>query len=360
MIEDKFAKIKAKLVVEHPYFGSIATFQKTAPNENVRTYQVKDGVFEYNNDYINTLDDDEIGFLLTNSAMHQAFKYKDRALGRMDWLWTLSQDYAINGLLLGNGLNAPFEINYDEAFDMMSAEEIYEILKNDLEKDEKKQKEFQEKFEKLHENQNESEENEISQINDELLNKAKLFGDLPLGIELFVPQIFKGKINWIDELREVIEHNFKFDYQILPPNKRYLYQGVALPSLSGNILKLVVVIDSSGSIDERLLGEFLGEIESIMGSYDNYEIELIVADAKVQQHLTLYPGDSLMTNIKGGGGTNFENSFLYIEESLNEVSLLLYFTDGVGYFPKTQPSYSVIWVTQNSEIVFPFGERILI
>lgn len=358
MIEDKFAKIKAKLVVEHPYFGSIATFQKTTPNEDLRTYQSRDGVFEFNKDYINTLDEGEIAFLLTNSAMHQAFNYKDRALGRMDWLWSLSQDYAINGLLINNGLNPPFEINYDEKFDMMSAEEIYEILKNDLEKDESKQKEFQERFEKFHED--ESQESEIARINDELLNKAKLFGDLPLGIELFVPNIFGGKINWIDELREVIEHNFKFDYQLLPPNKRYLYQGVALPSLTGNILRLVIVCDSSGSIDEVLLGEFLGEVESIMNSYNNYEIELIVADAKVQEHTTLYPGDTLFSNIKGGGGTNFENSFLYVEENLHEVSLLLYFTDGVGYFPKVTPEYSVIWVTPNSEVEFPFGKRLLI
>jgi predicted metal-dependent peptidase len=147
----------------------------------------------------------------------------------------------------------------------------------------------------------------------------------------------------------------KFDYRLFPANKRYLSLGVALPALSGSKVKIVIAIDSSGSIDGSLLSKFLSAVESIMNTFSNFEIDLLIADAKVQEHYILYAGDELSYDIKGGGGTNFENTFIYIDENIEDVTLLLYFTDGFGKFPNDESNFDTVWILTKEEIDVPFG-----
>jgi predicted metal-dependent peptidase len=117
----------------------------------------------------------------------------------------------------------------------------------------------------------------------------------------------------------------------------------------------VISIDTSGSVNESLLSTFLGEINSIMQSYPNYEIDLLTADAKVQSHRVFLPGEVLEYEVSGGGGTDFRPVFEYIDQQMNYPTLLLYFTDGMGTFPEMEPAYDVMWIMPE-EVEVPFGE----
>lgn len=355
-IEERISKVKSTLIIEQAYFGSIASYLKAILNEDIKTFQSTPCSFEYNDNYIGSLSNEELAFILTNSAMHQAFGHKSRIEGRMQWLWTLASDYAINSLLVNNGLEAPEHINFDMRFDDMSAEAIYAILENEIDDDKHSPEQISQISFEHHKEEEIDDEDNLQDMSEQLLNKAKLQGDLPLGIEILLPKIFEGKISWEDELYDVIEQAVKFDYSLFPSNKRYLSLGIALPALSGSKIKIVIAIDSSGSIDGSLLSKFLSEVESIMNTFSNYEIDLLIADAKVQEHHILYPGDELSYNIKGGGGTNFENTFTYINENIVDVNLLLYFTDGFGTFPKDEAKYNTVWILTNKNIDVPFGQ----
>lgn len=358
-IQSRISKVKASLIIEQPYFGSIASTLKPVLNEDIKTFLSTAKNFEYNDDYINSLSNEELGFILTNSAMHQVFLHEARIDSRMQWLWVLATDYAINCLLVNNGLELPEYVNYDERFDDMSAEAIYASLENEIDDDKHSPEQVSQiKFEEHQEQEIDNNES-IQDMHEQLLNKAKLQGDLPLGIEILVPNIFEGKISWEDELYNVIEQSIRFDYRLLPANKRYISQGIALPALSGSKAKIVIAIDSSGSVDGSLLAKFLAEVESIMNTYENFEIDLLVADAKVHEHHILYPGDELSYTLKGGGGTNFENTFEYINENIDEVNLLLYFTDGFGKFPEDEAFFETVWVLSD-EIEVPFGRTIFL
>lgn len=356
-IEQRISRVKSSLIIEQPYFGSIASTLKAVQNDDIKTFLSTSKNFEYNDDYVNSLSDEELSFVLTNSAMHQAFLHESRINSRMQWLWVLATDYAINCLLVNNGLELPEDVNYDERFDDMSAEAIYSTLESEIDDDKHTPEQVSQiKFENQEVQELEQDES-IQDMQEQVLNKAKLQGDLPLGIEILVPKLYSGKISWEDELYNVIEQSIKFDYQLLPPNKRYISQGIALPSLSGSKAKVVIAIDSSGSIDGNLLSKFLSEVESIMNSFSNYEIDLLVADTKVHEHHILYPGDELSYTLKGGGGTNFENTFMYIDENIDDVNLLLYFTDGFGKFPEEESYFETVWVlSDNLEV--PFGRTI--
>ena len=231
-IQSRISKVKASLIIEQPYFGSIASTLKPVLNEDIKTFLSTAKNFEYNDDYVNSLSNEELGFILTNSAMHQVFLHEARIDSRMQWLWVLATDYAINCLLVNNGLELPEHVNYDERFDDMSAEAIYASLENEIDDDKHSPEQVSQiKFEEHQEQEIDNDES-IQDMHEQLLNKAKLQGDLPLGIEILVPNIFEGKISWEDELYNVIEQSIRFDYRLLPPNKRYISQGIALPALS--------------------------------------------------------------------------------------------------------------------------------
>ena len=357
-IEKKIEQTKATLLIEQPYFGSIASAQKSKLNEDIQTFTSDPEFFQYNDDYIECLNDDELKFILTNSAMHQAFGYENRQEGRMSWLWTMAQDYAINSLLVNNGLELPDALLFDDRFDDLSCEAIYKILEDEIDDEKHTPKDVENiKYEKIQDT-NEYDQDPIEDIHEQLLNKAKMQGDLPLGIEILVPRLNKNEISWRDELFTVIENSVKFDYTLSPPNKRYLWQGIALPALSGTKVKIVIAIDSSGSIDNNLLAIFLSETESILNQFENFEIDLLIADTKVHEHHIIYPGDAIEYNIKGGGSTNFEETFNYIDENINDVTLMLYFTDGLGKFPIDEPFYDVVWVMPKEGQNIPFGRVI--
>ena len=352
MIEEKLQKAKAKLMLEHPYFGSICGALRFEQDDDIEAFQSNGTTFTYNDDFLASCSVEEVEFCFANAAMHYALQHQNRALNRQGWLWQLASDYAINAMLMKNNLYPPDRINYQSRFDGMYAEEIYAILENEI--DDKEYTEEKQKNEKVV--QADSEDIEFLE---QLLQKAIAQDELPKDLNRFFPKIIQSKINWRDALYQYVHRHAKEDYRFFPPNKRYIHQGFALPSLQSELLKIIVAIDTSGSIDETLLAQFFGEFEAIMQSFSNYEIDLIACDSKIQYYQRFYPGDFLAYQTKGGGGTDFRPVFAFIEEKIDNPTLLLYFTDAQGIYPKTEPNYDILWVLSN-EAEVPFGEALLI
>ena len=351
-IEEKLNKAKAKLMLEHPYFGSIASALQFQQNDDIEAFESDGAKFIYNDTFLEACDIEEIEFALANAAMHYALAHQSRGGRRQDRLWQLATDYAVNSMLVKNNLHPPDRINYQSRFDGMYAEEIYAILESEI--NEKEYIEEEQQSEKLL--QDKTGETEFLE---QLLQKAIAQDELPKDLDRFFPQIKTSKIDWRSALYQYVHRHAKEDYRFFPPNKRYIHQGFALPSLQSELLKIVVAIDTSGSIDETLLGQFFAEFEAIMQSFTNYEIDLIACDSKIQNHQTFYPGDSLTYRTKGGGGTDFRPVFHFVDTHIDHPTLLLYFTDAQGTFPEFEPSFDTLWVLPKEEEL-PFGERLVI
>ena len=382
-LSTKISQAKAKLLVDYPYFGTLASRLELVKNDNIGAF-LSDGLkLEYNDQYLESLEISELEFALSNGAMHTVLAHQNRKNSRYGWLWQLATDYAINAMLVENGLDIPFGVNYEARFDGLYAEEIYEILKDEIKNEEFSEDESDETgFNENSKRQNNCQNNQkshdkkendapkmevenvvneelLAQINEKLLQDEMSRGDLPCGMERFFELSPTCKRDWREELSSAIDRFYRDDYRVLPPSKKLLYLGTYLPSLTSNRFKLTIVIDSSGSVDEVLLGSFMSEIESIMLSIPSFEINLLVADAKVQSHEIFYEEDRLGYSIKGGGGTDFRPVFEYVELNLYDTALLLYFTDLDGFFPKEEPLFEVVWVsTKEKEI--PFGRLIVL
>ena len=353
MIEDKLAKAKAKLMLEHPYFGSIASTLEISKNDDIESFVSDGNSFEYNDEYLAELSVDEIEFALANSAMHQALKHKNRINQREDWLWQLATDYAINDMLVKNSLFAPDRINLDKRFDGLYAEEIYAILESEID-----DKEYAEQ-EQMRVEKEKISPSELEGDNDELLKqinqKMKDHGELPKDLKRFFPELLADTIDWRVELYRYLNVHAKEDYRFFPPNKKYIHQGIALPSLNSELLKIVVAIDTSGSIDADLLALFFAHFQSIMESFNSYEIDLIECDSKIQEHRVFYPGDVIEYRANGGGGTDFRPVFEYVENYIFDAQIVIYFTDGFGTFPDNAPLCDALWIMPQ-KVDVPFGE----
>lgn len=394
--EDKINKAKARLMLEHPYFGTVASSLKLEKNNELLTFTSDGDVMRYNSEYIDKLSVDEVEFVMANGAMHAVLGHQKRVTGRTKWLWQTATDYVVNAMLVKNGMQLPEYANYEEKFADMYAEEVYEILRSEMmdnsdhsmeqetqqitdaendmhaenihmhaehtpdrnAKETEQEKDAQEKRESLTPNMDELSE-ELKEHFEQIFQKLKRQGNLPKDMHLVVPEYFSHKVDWREFLYGYIASHAKTTYNFTPPNMKYLYRGICLPSLSSDLLKVIVAVDTSGSVDEVLLGTFLGEVSSMMQQYPNYEIDLITADAKVQSFRTFLPGEVLDYELSGGGGTDFRPVFTFIEEQIDYPTLLLYFTDGQGTFPEHEPNFDVLWVMPEAEDV-PFGEVIVL
>ena len=392
---EKIEKAKAKLMLEHPYFGTIASSLKLEKNNELLTFSSNGERMSYNSEYIEKLEPSEVEFVMANGAMHAVLKHQHRSSGRTNWLWQTATDYVVNGMLVKNGMQPPVYANYEEKFSDMYAEEVYELLRAEMNSDEEyasaeQQTEQIEEVEDVHaenltaqaeyeaspegkdeqegtsDDKKEEQTPDIEELSEEMkehleqiFQKLKRQDSLPKDLHFVVPEYFSHKVDWREHLYGYIASYAKSTYTFVPPNMKYLYRGIYLPSLSSDLLRIVIAIDTSGSVDEALLFEFLGEINSIMQSYPNYEIDVITANAKIQSHKVFLPGESLDYEVSGGGGTDFRPVFEYIDSYIDYPTLLLYFTDGMGTFPEQEISYDVMWIMPEAKEV-PFGEVLVL
>ena len=376
-IASKIEKARAALMLEHPYLGSLAAMLKTEINEDIEAFLSDGEVLQYNDDFFARAGQREIMFALANGAMHTVLKHQSRAKGRESWLWQLATDYAINAMLVKNGLELPDRTPYDKRFENMYAEAIFaqlksEIIDEQITDDESKEHTFDEQNRRDNKQLSEEFRTQESDADrprqeaevelqyeeallEQLFEKYEKQGNLPKGMEILVPEYFRHKIDWREALYRYIAAYAKSDFRFLPPNMKYLYRGVALPGLAGELLKIVVAIDTSGSVEKELLGTFFGELQAIIEQYPNFEIDLITADAKIHEHRTFLPGEKIEYRVTGGGGTDFRPVFEYIDRHIAQPSVLLYFTDGMGRFPEQPPLYDTLWIMPQKQEV-PFGE----
>ena len=360
-LSQKISQAKAKLLVDKPYFGTLASKLELTINDDIESF-ISNGIkLEYREEYLDALEIEELEFIFANGAMHASLAHDKRRNNRSGWLWQMATDMAINDMLVENGMRLPYGAQYRKRFAGMYAEEIYAELKADILRDDEDLEyesdsadDVEQKDDSRSENEEILQEQLLAEEAISLLEKEFKKGEAPLSIERFFTLEYEGKIDWRDELKMALDRYFRDDYTLLPPSKKLLYSGIYLPSSVSQTFRLVIVVDSSGSVDEVLLNTFLNEVNFLMALVSNYKIELIVCDDKVHSHKTFYSGESLDIALKGGGGTDFRVAFKFVQDSFDDVKLLLYFTDLEGIFPEERPNYEVKWITPHFKEI-PFG-----
>lgn len=115
--------------------------------------------------------------------------------------------------------------------------------------------------------------------------------------------------------------------------------------INDKILKIVVAIDTSGSVTSHEISQIFNEIIAIL-SKRRYTITVIECDSEIQRiYLVRKPAD-IKLDVAGRGGTLFTPVIEHINsDRYYRDALLIYFTDGYGEEKIPKPlTYRNLWV----------------
>jgi predicted metal-dependent peptidase len=344
-------------------------------------------------------------FLLSHEISHFIFEHASRLEDRDPYLFNVACDFAINLLL-----HYQFESNsdyfieggcLDEKYKDMTAEAIYEIIKQDDkfkkdpiyvdiffddgegeggsgdgEDDEKDGKDgkgkggtitIRDRRVPLPSTEGKSKEQVESDIKDHIMRAfteayavAKSQGKLPTDFERAIARILKPKVDWLRALRNKLRYGVsrmeKRDITWNIPNKRFLGKDFILPSNIGpESPKVAYAVDTSGSMSQRDLEQAMSELEDIRKRF-NAKVYVLDCDADVHGSGWITPQQPLPV-LNGGGGTDFRPVFEHLAKERIKPDYCVFFTDGYGEFGNSSPPYPVLWV-MTSDVKPPFGETI--
>ncbi|MGN1416260.1 MAG: VWA-like domain-containing protein [Oscillospiraceae bacterium] len=115
--------------------------------------------------------------------------------------------------------------------------------------------------------------------------------------------------------------------------------------MNDRMLKIVVAIDTSGSVSNREIAQIFNEIFAILAKR-KYCITVIECDSEIQRIYLIHNPSDVKLDVAGRGGTAFTPVIEHINsDRYYRDALLIYFTDGYGEDRIPRPmTYRNIWV----------------
>ncbi|MCK4820126.1 hypothetical protein KA005_30455 [bacterium] len=196
--------------------------------------------------------------------------------------------------------------------------------------------------------------------------QAKQYGNMPAGLDAEIQNIVEPKVDPRDLLQRFVAMSSKNDFTWTLPNRRYIPQGLYLPSMKSEELGTVVlVLDTSISIGQKELDNFSAIVSAILEAYI-IDATVLYCDTQVYEPEYFKREDlPLKLKMKGRGGTDFEPPYLWVKENSIDPVCLIYLTDlECDSYPDFIPDYPVMWICTEPEGGYwdkpPFGEVIYI
>ncbi len=385
--EEKITTARVSLLLKKPFFGNMATRLKLIEKPEIMTAATDGRHLWYAPEFIDRLDVKQVEFLLAHEVLHVAFEHMLRRGDRDPSGWNVAADYAINQILDDEGIgskptgdDAPL---LDSQYRNLSAEQIYDGLSDwqkqqkildvhvDLDKGEAKIKDKNGKEHKI--NLPKLSKGEQDQLKDEiknsLLQSAKAAqssgaGNIPAGLDRLISDITQPKLDWRSMLRQTIKSQIKNNYTWMRPSRKMYSTNAVLPGLDvQNELDICISIDTSGSISNDMLKDFLSEINGIAEEFDDYKIKIWCFDTDVHnpEDFVSWDGRQIVSyQPEGHGGTDISVNWRWMEQNEIKPQLLVCFTDGETWDRWGDADYcETLWVIHtNDKVKPPFGQTV--
>ena len=396
--------IKRKLLIKYGFFGNIlanTTFEETKTVDTAAT----DGKnIYYNSEFANSLTEKEQLFLFAHELCHIALNHIYRSEGKDHETWNTATDAVINSYLTQKDGLPLIEggVDIKDAY-MYDAEQLYEKLlkeKQDNENENKKSKDnnnsnedkqvghdshtmWEDAVKKKHkqeenkENHSTPKEQKIEQdiekmgkigekkifeenekLRDEQLEKLRKslaqqstsYGNSSLADQRNISDIGSAipLIKWTRLLKSAIKTDEDWSY--LNPE---VESGIIMPTIDPiEKNETEIVLDTSGSIYDDLLRNFLRECKNIL---KESKVKVGCFDTKFYGFSEVKSSKDI-ENLKfqGGGGTDFDAAVNAFSKNANNKII---FTDGWASMP--QKKVDAIWIVFGGRKINPLGGRVI-
>ena len=321
--------------------------------------------------FIENMPMNEMVFLLLHEVSHVAYFHMSRMKeGDLDLkVWNAAADYLINLELTKLGYAMPKGGLLDRKYKGMGTMEIYEKLMENggqntipqfdldlLEGDPGKGDDGQ--GQKM--SDTEKQERIIGNVM-KAATQAKMAneaGSIPGHVARLLEDITNPKLPWNVILQQHMSIYAKTNYTWRRPNKRF--PDIYLPTLNEQKLAdIFVAVDTSGSLEEEELNEFMSEIRYIWDMLKPAKIKLVSFDTEIRDVLEFHEGEYMESlTLSGGGGTNPQEIMDMIAAESPVVSIVM--TDGEFNMPKFEGvGTDLIWVKTGKRSFTPPVGRVI-
>jgi predicted metal-dependent peptidase len=182
---------------------------------------------------------------------------------------------------------------------------------------------------------------------------SKSRGTLPGALVTAIKKWLKPPtVSWKQLLRQYVGHVIRSGSKSTWKKHNRRFGSDIKGRMTTTSIKLVIAVDTSGSVGDKEFKEFICEMKGLLSCYKN-DTTIIQSDADVQNVQVFKPYTQLEVKFKrhGYGGTDYEPVFKYVKNKMKDVELVVYLTDFYCTFPKDRPKMPVIWVvTSNGDM----------
>jgi predicted metal-dependent peptidase len=386
-VREKLITARVGLLLKASFFGNLATRLKLVNADEWCGTAATDGRhFYYNSRFIEMLRPKEIEFLFGHEVLHCVYDHFGRRNEREPQIWNIANDYCVNADLVEHKVGEKITsvpCLFDPKYKGLSSEEVYdEIMKNvkKISLDDLVNQMLDEHLDGEGDGEGNGDgdnkgkgrprlsEEEKRQIRDEIkeamLAAAQTVdgaGNIPAGVRRMIKDLTEPQLNWRELLRMNLESTIKADYTWMRTSRKGWHMDAVMPGQKPDeMIDIAVAIDTSGSIGEAMLKDFLSEIQGIMDSFPAYKIHIVSFDTDVYNPKQ-YDSENLDSMIdydpQGGGGTDFECVWNYFKEQEIQPRRLIMFTDGYPFGSWGDPDYcdTTFILHGTTTIVPPFG-----
>jgi predicted metal-dependent peptidase len=356
-LRDKLKQARTRLLMTYPFFGYlVANLEDKIGTEWISSAGTDGQVVHWGREFLASLSMPDTMFVLAHEALHCALLHPWRRNEREARAWNWACDAAANDMLWEAGLK--FSRPHLRGAKGRSAEEVYEDIAA-LMKANRARDILDDHEGWIEGDPHEPKQRQLADAWKAALSQVKQFGNMPAGMSRHVDALLNPKRDWRDLLRDGLF--FPEDYRWVPTDRRF--HEVLLPTLTGEVHRVVVAIDTSGSIQGEKLASFWTELLAILRN-NRCEARVLACDTEIQNEWDEVSFDPAHVDaLEGGGGTSFVPVFERVEkwaEAGWRPEAVVYLTDLDGRFPGTPPDVRTIWVVDKDDAgkKAPFGEVI--
>ena len=323
---------------------------KTAATDGRRIY--------YNQRFMSSLNEKERHFVLMHELFHILLMHPSRYGGRDSELYNVAADMVVNDhcrqLASKLDLQAPRYGIYGNVRPEQSAEELYAMLAKDNQEylQQKKRNIMLRKQYRYGEYpaeiplgdprsdllpcpEGENAEALAREIRDMVREAAK--SDPGMGASMFVPaQVLRltetRRLPWKRLFKDFMTENEDDDASYATPERKYLHMDLILPGhceSEGRLSEVWAFVDSSGSISQNEMGQFLTQLYRISREF-KCTMHIAYWDTSVTDVYRNVVGEKKILEClpKHSGGTNINCVYRWLQENHVRPDVMLILTDG--------------------------------
>jgi predicted metal-dependent peptidase len=369
--QQSLSKIGKELMLKEPYYGFFLIMLNKLWGQMVPTAGVSKNGINYqlaiNPEFWESLSDEHRLGLLKHELLHIAFghlttffKFSDKKLANvamdMEINQYISKEYLPEGGIdidnyadLNLDIKAGCRYYYDKLKQLQDEKEKngtcgnepMDKLLDDIESGNIPDHSTWEEFENLTEAEQKLIEKQLQKVlTDAKEQTEKKRGTVPGEIEglIIIEEIVKAKFDWRGFIRRFSGVSTKVFTKKIRRKENRRFE--ANPGLKIKMRQhMLLAIDTSGSVSDSELKEFMSEIYHIYKC--GVDITIIQCDTTIRS-IEPYKGKFEMA-VQGRGGTEFDPVLEYFNENQKKYTSLVYFTDGECW-TRVRPKGNILWV----------------